>query len=255
MTSVQLSPSHVSSRMLVSLAWRAALVIVATVAIVLELPAWARAPLAIAAAAITVLYIFARFDRRGPLDKVLTSVGAVLVSLALLGILLNALPWGLSAASWGIGVGLIELVTLIGLTFLRPPTVRESGRARVKLSGIAWGVAIGVVLAGALTISTASFDQTHTAPLALSQSTSGNSTVVRITSGTAAGPYDLVRVSGTARTTLASAIEVGPHSSASVTVALHEGTREEIDLVKTGSTTVLRQVIIDTRIGTTKANQ
>jgi len=254
MTAARNSATRPRTQIIRGLAWRSVLVVLSTVSIVLEFPVWARAPLAIAAAVVTVLFIFERFDRRGPLDKVLTAVGAVLVTLALLGILLNALPWGLSAASWGIAVGIIELLTLVGLAVLRPSTVRVVAGRRVKISAIVWGVAIGVVLAGALVISTTSFNQTHSAPLALSGVPSGNSVVVKITSGTASGPYELVLVSGSKRTTLSSAIEVGPQSSASVKVALHNGTHEEIDLVKSGTTKPLRQLTVDTRLGTTKVN-
>lgn len=241
---------------MVGLGWRIALVAVATVAVTLELTPWVRAPLAIAAAAVTVVFCLRRFNRRSPVDRILTAVGSSVIGLALLGLLLNVLPSGLTAPGWGVGVGVVELLALVAVTFLRPRPDGE--RVRLPLpsrSGAVWAVLIAAVLAGALTWSVSSFKTTHVEPLALAGVPSGTSLKVTISSGTETGAYDLVRSSSSGRAVLASDVEVGPGSPVTITIAIHNGVREQIQLVRSGETKPLRELILDTRSSVTKVSK
>ncbi len=256
MTTVQTarySPDTATRR---GLAWRAAIIVIAAVSVALELPALVRAPLSILAVVVTALFVFPRIARRGPLDRLLMIVGATIVLLLLLGPVLNVLPTGLDVRGWGIGVGVIELAVIVGFAFVRPPVTAGSSRVRrIPIEGIAWGVIIAVVLLNALVISVNSFTTTHQAPLALAGVRSGDSVTVTVSSGNAAGIYDLVRVTSTGHSVLASGIEVAAGSSRSITIKVDANTRETIELVKPGTLTSLRELTIDTRTPASGANR
>jgi hypothetical protein len=255
-TSVDLPQVNRDRRSLLGWLWRSALIVVATAAIVLELPSWARAPLAIAAALVTAAFCVRYMRRRSPLDRVLTGTGVAIVALALLGLALNVLPWGLTALGWGIGVGVVELAAVTALSFLRPPVEVTPARSlRVPPAGVIWGALTAAVLALAIVWATTSFAGTHTSPLAISGVQSGSSMTVTISSGSTESAYELVRVAGTKRTVIAPDVEVSPNSPVKVTIAVHDGVREEIELVRPGSTTVVRELILDNRPAATKASK
>ncbi len=236
---------------LVDLAFRCWIVVLATGAIVIDVPVWARAPLAIAAAALTIMSFLSRTGAHGRrIDSVLRVTGAAVVLLALLGLLLNVLPGGITAVSWGIGVGIIELVALVALAAWRSPVRAERvGRRRLPVRAGLWGVAIAGVLAGALVLSTASFTSTHIAPLALGAERTGDTVEVTVSSGTDVGPYELQLVSDTGTTIrYASGIYVGPDSPRTFTFDLVADARDTVRLVETGSTTAIRELTFDTTV-------
>lgn len=255
MTLIKKPAAAVDSHAIIGSAWRAVLVIVASVAVVLELTPWVRAPLATAAVVVTLVFCLRRFDRRSPVDRVLTAVGGFVVSIALLGLLLNVLPSGLTALGWGVGVGAVQLVALGLVAYFRPRAETDRVRlGRPARSGVIWGALAAAVLAGALVWSVSSFTGTHTAPLALSGVPSGNSLNITISSGSSTDAYDLIRSTSTGTTVLASDFEVGPGSTVTLTIAVTSGVREKIELVRTGETTPLRQLILDNRSSTTRVS-
>ena len=252
MTSTQTARFRPDSRILRGLAWRTGLVVVAAAAVLIELPAWARAPLSIAAALVTVLFFLGRCRTRGRVDGALTVLGVVIAVLALLGLLLNVLPLGISTASWGIGVGVIEVVALIALAYWRPPKpMTPRWTHGVPIAAIVWTLLVTGVLAGALLWSIASFNGTHVAPLAVAAVPSGGSVVVTVSSGREEGPYDLQLVTTTGRTVLAKDIRVGPENPSSITINIVENSRETLQLVRAGSQKSLRELILDTTTTTT----
>jgi hypothetical protein len=256
MTATSTARSSLSGPAIRSFGWRVLLILAATAAIVLEAPAWARAPLAILALLATLQFCLRRFGRRSPVDRVLVSVGAVVVGLGLLGLALNLLPWGLSPLGWGVTVAIAELAALSAASFI-PPGIepRPFRMPRIRPAGVIWGVLIAAVLAGALGWAVGSFNDTHSSPLALSGVPSGSSLKVTISSAQSGGTYDLIRSTGTGSTVIASDLKVAPDAPATVTVRMHAGVRETIELVKTGETKPLRELILDNRASVTGAGE
>lgn len=234
------------ARILKSLVWRAGLVLVATAAVLFGLPAWARTPLSLAAALVTVLFYLRRYHGRGLVDGALTILGVIIAALALLGLLLNVLPSGISAASWGIGVGVVEITALILLAFWRAPKPVARRTRGLPPAIIIWTVLVTGVLAGALLWSISSFTGTHVPPLAVAAVPAGGSVVVTVSSGRDEGPYELQLVTSTGRAVLATDIRVGPENPLSITIALPDNARETVQLVRTGSQMSLRELILDT---------
>jgi hypothetical protein len=239
------------------LAWRAALVDLAAIAVVLGLPAWARTPLSLAAAAVVVVFFLRRSRRRGLVDGILTAVGVAVVVLMLIGVGLNLLPGGITGTGWGVAVGLVELAFLLALAYWRPPVAvtRSLAFRRPPVGAIVWTVLIAGVLTTALVWSISSFSSTHVAPLALGAVTSKQSAVVTVSSGSDAGPYELRSVSDSGvSTTLFEDITVGPGKAASFTIVTPSNTRATLELVKAGGSSPVRQLIIDTRSSTLKVS-
>jgi hypothetical protein len=254
MTGTTITRFRPDAGILRGLAWRAGLVVVAAAAVLVGLPAWARAPLSIAAALVTVLFVLRRVRMRGPLDSTLTALGVVVALLALLGLLLNVLPPGITEASWGLGIGIIELAVLVALVYWRAPrVVARPWMRRVPASAMVWAVLVAGVLTTALLWSIASFNHTHVAPLAVAAVQSGDSVVVTVSSGRAQGPYELEVLSSAGRTVIARDIRVGPGHPSSVTLAVPANTRETVQLVRAGSDASLRKLILDTTSAQTKA--
>jgi hypothetical protein len=230
---------------LVSAGWRAALVVVAAVAVALEAPAWARFPLSVAAVLAVATFFLRRYGRRGVLDVVLVVAGGGLVALALLGLVLNVLPTGIGPLGWALAVGVLELALLAFLAVFRAPAERAAAaHRRVPVAGIAWGAAAALVLAGALVFSTASYTSTHVAPVAIAAVPHGDTVTITVSAGAADGPYELDLVTSTGRTVVATGITVTADQTYSKRIAV-PGTRAVLQLVTAGSSTPIRQLILD----------
>jgi hypothetical protein len=255
MTAIQSARFRPDSRIIRDLAWRAVLVVLASAGVLLDVPAWARVPLSVAAAVVTLLFFLGRSRTRGPIDANLTALAIVIVVLMLLGVILNVLPAGITRVGWGIGVGLAELVALLLLAFWRAPKPVVRTVPRVRLSAVVWALAVAAVLIGALSWSVASFDGTHVSPLVMDATGSGRSVVVTVSSGRDVGPYLLQSVKGSTRTTIARDIRIGPKHPGSITITVPANTREKLQLVRSGSTTPVRELIVDTTTNTTKVTR
>jgi hypothetical protein len=234
-------------RALVGAGWRAALVVVAALAVAIEVPAWARFPLSAAAALGVASFFLRRSGRRGVLDVVLVVTGGGLVALALLGLALNVLPTGITALGWALAVGVLELAVLAFLALSRPagdaaPRPRISFRTNIV--GIVTGAAAVLVLAGAVVYSTVSYDATHVSPLAIASETHGSTVTVTVSSGAAQGPLELDLVTATGRTVVRTGIRVD--SGAGFSTRIPKPTaRAVLQLVTAGSSTPIRQLILD----------
>ncbi|WP_375484342.1 hypothetical protein [uncultured Jatrophihabitans sp.] len=90
---------------------RAALVVEASVAAVLDAPTAVRAVLA-AAGVLAVLGTAVRRRGRGRLDAAVIGVAGTLAGLVLLGLVLDLFPPGLTRVSWGIGAGVLGLLAV-----------------------------------------------------------------------------------------------------------------------------------------------
>lgn len=256
MTSTLVGRFRPDSRILRDLAWRAALVIVAAVAVVIGLPAWARTPLSIMAALVTTLFVLRRFRRPGLIHGTLTALGVALVVAMALGLLLSVLPSGITPPGWGIGIGVVELVSLTALAYWRAPTATtRRSRRGVPVAALAWTILVASVLAAALIWSIASVNSKQIAPLAVAAVSSGESVRVTVSSGRDEGPYELQVVTSAGPTVLASDIRIGPENPASFTVTLPGDTRETVRLVRPGDETPLRVLILDSTTDMTKVTR
>ena len=246
MTGLHVAPRP-DRRVLVGAGWRAALVVVAAVAVAVELPAWARLPLSAAAVLGIATFFLRRSGRRGVLHVVLVITGGGLVALALLGLLLNVLPTGITAPGWALAVGVLELIVLAFLTWFRQPLDRPAStgaRRRLPVAGIAWGAAAVAVLVGAVVYSTASFTATHVSPLAIAAVPHGGSVTVTVSAGSDQGDYELDLVTTEGRTVIAKSVRVAAGGTYSKSIAM-PSTRAVLQLVASGSTTPVRQLILD----------
>jgi hypothetical protein len=242
-------PVRPDQRALVNVGWRAALVVVAAVAVALELPAWARLPLSAAAIVGVATFFLRRSGRQGVLDVVLVLAGGGLVALVLLGLLLNLLPTGIGPLGWALAVGVLELALLAFLTVFRQPVEHAAGGAhpgprRIPLASIVWGGAAALVLAGAIVYSAASFDATHVPPLAIAAVPHGDTVTVTVGAGSEQGPYELDLVTPDGRTVIAKSVRLTPGDTYSKSIAM-PAKRAVLQLVAPGSTTPFRQLILD----------
>ena len=235
-----------SRQVYVQLGWRIALVVIAGLAVAIGLPAWVRAPLSLAAAAVTLQYFIVRTRRRGLLESVLVALAVVVASLAILGLVLNILPAGIDTVRWGVGVGIIELEALVALTLWRDPIPGRARIPRPSRSAIVWSALIAGVLSGALLWSVASFNSTHVAPLAISATPSGDSVVVTVSSGSDEGPFEIHFVTPTSRTVLADDVRIAAGDKESISVDLPDDIRGTVELVRAGTTTPVRELVLDT---------
>ena len=242
-------PGRPEQRVLVGAGWRAALVVMAAIAVALEVPAWARLPLSAAAALGVATFFLRRYGRRGVLDVVLVVAGGGIVALALLGLLLNVLPTGINPLGWALAVGVLELIVLAFLAVFRQPVARaacgsHAARRRLPVAGIAWGAAAALVLAGAVVYSTVSFSATHVAPLAIAAVPHGTSVTVTVSAGSDQGPYELDLVTTNGRTVVAKSVTISSRDPYTKRIAM-PSTRAVLQLVRAGTTTPVRQLILD----------
>jgi hypothetical protein len=159
-----------------------------------------------------VLVPLVRLRGRGALDEVLVGAAGVLIALALLGLVLEVVPGGLSRMSWGIGCGVL-LLAGIGLTqrwegTRRHPTPAARTfdgdplrveRRRRTLREAPWFVAAAAVLAVAVVVATQAARQSERRPLALSVvDTRADGTVeFAVSAGPQAGRFTLTVRTGT----------------------------------------------------------
>lgn len=238
---------------LIGAGWRAALVVVAAVAVALEAPAWARLPLSVAAMLAVATFFLRRYGRRGRLDVVLVVAGGGLVALALLGLALNVLPTGIGPVGWAFAVGVLELAVLAFLAIFRAPVrfrLEGDSAPRHRISfrtdplGIVTGAAAVLVLVGAIVYSTVSYTATHVSPLAIASETNGSTVTVTVSAGDAQGPYELDLVTAKGRTVVATGIRIDSGDAYTTTVPA-PSVRAVLQLVSTGSSMPVRQLILD----------
>jgi len=240
-------PARLDRHTLVGAGWRAALVVVAALAVALEVPAWARFPLSAAAVLGVATFFLRRSGRRGLLDVVLVVAGGGLVALALLGLALNVLPTGIGPLGWALAVGVLELAVLAFLALRRSPVRSGDGVGstfKMNTAGVAWGAAAVLVLVGAVVYSTVSYDTTHVSPLAIASETQGSTVTVTVSAGAAQGPLELDLVTATGRTVVATGIRIGAGDEYTTTIT-KPSARAVLQLVTAGSSTPVRQLILD----------
>ena len=111
------------------LLWRAGLVLLAELLVLVGAPTWLTTPVVVVAA-LVVLERVARLRRRGRLDAVLVGVGGAVIVVALTGLVLTVLPWGLTRSSWSIALSLLALIAL-ALAQGRPAAPPRAGALEV----------------------------------------------------------------------------------------------------------------------------
>jgi hypothetical protein len=230
------------------LGWRAVLVVVAAVLGALSAPP-ALTTVVTAAAAVAVIDRVVRYRRRGMLDAALVGSGALVVVPGLIGLLLNYVPGGITATSWGVALVLVGIgsLTLAGLARGPvPPSPFRPLLGRRSIPTAAWSLAAVAVLTLALLLSVGSFHRTHVAPVDIAGTAVRNgSATVTLSAGSAQGPFELDLVTTSGRVAVARNITVTPDTSVAVVVAVPAGSRVLVQLVKPGTTTPLRQLTFD----------
>lgn len=231
----------------VGLAVRAALVVAAAVLAFFGAPS----PVSTVVTAVAVVALaerIARLRRRGLVDTVLLTVGGVLVTAALLGLVLNYLPGHLSRHSWAAGAGAAGMVAL-AVCAVRPwtPSPLLALRRRPSIITATTTVAAVVVLGAAVVLSVRSFESATVEPLQLAApgAVQGGQTQVVLSSQSSVGPLDLVVVDGDVTTMLVAGLTVPAGGSLSEVVPVPDGERVLVQLRYPGQRAALRSLILD----------
>lgn len=206
---------------------------------------WPVSTLLAALAALAVGDRVVRLRGRGRLDALLVGVGGLIVSLILLGLLLDVVPGGLTRLSWSIGLGLIGLTALVECR--RRPGGQSFTRHGPRKAGAAvWAVATGGLTVLAVVISVTSANDGESPPLQMSVRDIGSTHAdVVVRGGSSVGTYELIAGTGAARRVVRRPFRIGAGESIVTTVALGPGTRLPVYLDSTSPRSTVRFVILD----------
>lgn len=210
---------------------------------------WPVSTLLAALAVMAVAERVVRLRRRGRLDAVLVGVGGLVVTLILLGLLLDAVPGGLTRVSWSVALGLVGLGALVACR-RRPGASPFAHRGRLPRGNAVWSaVALGLTVL-AVAISVTSANDGESPPLQLSvRDVSATHAEIVVRGGSSAGVYQLAAGSGAATRIVRGPFHLGAGQSIVTPVTLDPGSRLRVSLDTTalGTTTrtVVRSVILD----------
>ncbi|MET0967178.1 MAG: hypothetical protein ABWZ02_12305 [Nakamurella sp.] len=239
------------------LVFRALLVLVAAVAAFVGASVLLTAPLTLLAI-LAVVERVVRFRRRGLLDAVLCAVAGTIAGFALLGLLLNFLPWGLTRQSWAVGAGALALIALAGcLRRDDPPSVvnllaghhRAADRAQWAPYTLVFIAAGLLLVAGSLVLAGLSSAGTHLTPVEMSASeTTAAATEISLQSDAAAGPFDIVVQSDAGTVVAATGLLITPGSPTVIAINSLPAGYVVVQLTPTGGTDAIRELIFDNSI-------
>lgn len=138
-------------------------------------------------------------------------IGAALSTIVLAGLVLGAIPAGLTFRSWTAAVSLVELaVVALTLHTSIPRRARRVG-ARRPTRTVAWYAAGSAVLAASLALSVVATQRADQAPVSLSIGPSGaRPSAVEVASGRTSGPLTLTEIAGGQDHVLRAAFVVRP---------------------------------------------
>lgn len=237
--------STTSATTLADLGPRAALVLLAGLAGALA-PSWLAAPLVLGAA-VVVVERAARHRRRGRLDAALVGVGAALSAVALLGLLLDATPWGLTRGSWAVSLtvlGVVVLAACVGRDV--PEAVVQPSRVRPTATTLVSGTLAAGVLVVALVLAVQSEQAATTAPLQLSATAPDNGQVtVTVEATEAPGPLQLHVVTAAEDVVVGPTLDLPAGGSTTVPVTVPAGFEVRLQLRPPGSGDVVRELVVD----------
>lgn len=149
---------------------------------------------------------------KGPAsDTAAVLIGAALSILVLAGLVLGAIPAGLTYRSWTAALSLVELA-VVALTIHTsiPRRARRAG-ARPPTRTVAWYAAGSVALAASLVLSVTATERADQAPVSLSIGPSGGTPPeVEVASGRTSGPLTLTEVASGQDHVLRAAFVVRP---------------------------------------------
>lgn len=232
------------------LLWRAVLTVVTVVLILVGAPSAVLAPLVL----VTTLAVGERLvrmrgqsaasARSGPIDAVLVGTGGLLVTLVLLGLLLDLIGVGLHPWSWAVSLGVLALVGL-ALSSRRPapPSVRPS---RALLLKAPWAVAAVAVAVIAISVSVHATDGADVPPAQMSLGrTNGSSVQVVVSSGSTIGPLELRTTSPNGTTLSYPLFTVRAKGSVTTALTLPAKGRYTITLNNPNQSEPLRSLILD----------
>ena len=232
------------------LATRAGLLLATVLLVGFHAPTWMATPLVVLTVA-AVVQLVARGRGRGGIDAWVAGLGGLLVTLVLLGLVLNLLPGGLDRVSWSIGLGVVGTIALLGSTKAtyakgRPsPSVQQLGHV---LRGASWYALSAVVLVVALLISVHDTNRSERAPLALSvQRSSGTTATIVVTSSRDAGPYTMVVDAGNGAVPVRTDFSITPGTPVEQALTVPAGKRVTVELTDANSGAAVRTVILDPR--------
>jgi hypothetical protein len=229
------------------------LFVVAVATVLLGASTWVRTPAVIAAAVAVTTASPRRLGRQsvGGLESWIVGLGALLATPALLALLLNLLPGGITRVSWALGFGVIGALVLTLAP--RRALTSEADAARANLLGravrtsVPWYAAAAIILTAALVIAVRATNQAERAPLALSaQRLGANQASVMVSSAVPGGRYQLVVERGADGTAEPAGDPFTLISNAPVerTVTLPPG-RVTVRLIDAANGDSLRTVILD----------
>lgn len=241
-----------SERIPTAIVWRAALPVAALVAVLAQGPQALTGGLALAALAVALERLAAR--RAGSAsDRVLVSVGGLLVTLVLTGLALDAVGVGLTPRTWSIALVSLSAVGLALATAVpvrsgvdQPEGPRPSGaEVRTALRLLPWVAVVALVTVVAVHTSATSLARSDAAPLQMSfGEVSGTAVQVVVTSTDPAGPLELRTTSGGDSVSYP-LITLGQDGSSTTTVSLPRSGRFVVTLTYPDQTQPLRTLVLD----------
>lgn len=237
------APSPSPRRLVVALLTCALLVLAAVAGGVADAPSTVAVPLTTLAVAFLGWLVVPRSQE--PLHTAVLAVGGLLVVLVVLGVVLDALPTGLTRTSWSVGAGAVALLALVVHGRRGSPLPARPVLPRPRREWL-WGFVTTVLVLTAAVVAVRAAQRSETAPAALElrETTEGASVV--LSAGQRSGPYDLFLVRAGKPSTLVTDVVIP--AGEQVVVALPGSLRGRVvvNLVSSSSRgEVLRQVILD----------
>ncbi|MBE7187703.1 hypothetical protein [Jatrophihabitans endophyticus] len=225
---------------------RVLVVTVAALAVAFDAPAWLTTVLTAVAFLVTAERLVRR-RQLGWADAVVTGAAGLVIVLMLLGFLLDVVPGGLARVSWGVGAGVVALAALAWSERAPddgPATLPVERGTLVRVAP-AYAVATGLA-AIALVVSVHATREGTRAPEALSIVRTGapGQVSVEISSGRAAGRYELAVTSRGHLLRVDGPFTLAPDSHVRRTVPVPSGRRSTIELRSSGSSAALRTLVV-----------
>jgi hypothetical protein len=239
------------------IALRAALVVTAAVAAFSGASVLLTAPLTLLAV-VAVVERVVRFRRRGLLDAVLCGAAGIVIAFALLGLVVNFLPWGLTRQSWAVGAAALALIALACcLRRSDPPSMvsllaghhRAVDRARWAPYTLVYIAAGLLLVGGSLLVAGLSSADSHLVPVEMSSTaTTAAATEVTLQSDAPAGPFDIVVQTDAGTAVAATDLRITPGSPTVIGITSLPAGHVVVRLTPTGGTDAIRELIFDNRI-------
>jgi hypothetical protein len=193
-----------------------------------------RAPLTLAAC-VAVFEAIARQRGESGLVRLLVVSGSILVSLVLIGLVLDVAPGGISRLGWAVAFGLLAVCALAGAGRSAWRPARVTLRPRMRRQGT-WYATSLIVAALAIVVSlNAAHEHVQVPPLQFFvQSRAPSAATVEASSGDLTGPLEIVEGPAFGGTVLAGPVRVSPGRPLVIRVPTPGGRVLQLRLVTAG---------------------